>query len=35
MSEENAAAVSSVAETAHRLVSVSDSLKGSVSRFRI
>ena len=35
MSEENSAAVSSVAETANRLVSVSDGLKGSVARFRL
>ena len=35
MSEENSAAVSSVADTAHRLVSVSDELKASVSRFRV
>jgi len=35
MSEENAAAVSSVADTANRLVSVSDGLKGSVARFRL
>jgi methyl-accepting chemotaxis protein len=35
MSEENSAAVGSVASTAHRLLTVADSLKGSVSRFRI
>jgi len=35
MSEENSAAVASVADTAHRLVAVSDSLKSSVSRFRL
>ena len=34
MSEENSAAVGSVASTAHRLLTVADSLKGSVSRFR-
>jgi methyl-accepting chemotaxis protein len=35
MSEENSAAVASVADTANRLVGVSDSLKASVSRFRV
>ncbi len=35
MSEENSAAVGSVASTAHRLLTVADSLKGSVSRFRV
>ena len=35
MSEENSAAVASVAGTAHRLVTVSDSLKSSVARFRV
>jgi len=35
MSEENSAAVASVADTAHRLVSVSDHLKSSVARFRV
>jgi methyl-accepting chemotaxis protein len=35
MSEENAAAVASVADTANLLVSVSDTLKTSVSRFRL
>jgi methyl-accepting chemotaxis protein len=35
MSEENSAAVGSVASTSHRLLTVADSLKGSVSRFRI
>jgi len=35
MSEENSAAVASVADTAHRLVAVSDTLKSSVSRFRL
>ncbi len=35
MSEENSAAVASVAETATRLASVSDQLKSAVSRFRV
>jgi len=35
MSEENSAAVGSVASTAHRLLTVADSLKSSVSRFRV
>jgi methyl-accepting chemotaxis protein len=35
MSEENTAAVGSVADTAHKLVGVSDTLKGAVSRFRL
>jgi methyl-accepting chemotaxis protein len=35
MSEENSAAVASVAETANQLVSVSDTLRSSVSRFRL
>ncbi len=35
MSEENSAAVASVADTANRLAGVSDSLKASVSRFRV
>lgn len=35
MSEENSAAVASVAETATQLVSVSDQLKSVVSRFRV
>jgi methyl-accepting chemotaxis protein len=35
MSEENSAAVASVADTAGRLVVVSDSLKSAVSRFRL
>jgi methyl-accepting chemotaxis protein len=35
MSEENTAAVGSVADTAHRLVGVSDTLKAAVSRFRV
>nr|MBP7446133.1 methyl-accepting chemotaxis protein [Zoogloea sp.] len=35
MSEENSAAINSVASTAHRLLTVADSLKGSVSRFRV
>jgi methyl-accepting chemotaxis protein len=35
MSEENTAAVGSVADTAHRLVGVSDTLKSAVSRFRV
>ena len=35
MSEENAAAVASVADTANRLVRVSDSLRNSVERFRM
>ena len=35
MSEENSAAVASVASTAHNLVSVSDTLRASVSSFRV
>ncbi len=35
MSEENSAAVAAVADAAQRLVSVSGSLKSSVSRFRL
>ncbi|HJW26591.1 MAG TPA: methyl-accepting chemotaxis protein [Rhodocyclaceae bacterium] len=35
MSEENSAAVASVAETANQLVAVSDRLKSSVSQFRL
>ncbi len=35
MSEENAAAINSVASTANRLLTVADSLKSSVSRFRV
>jgi len=35
MSEENTAAVGTVADTAHRLVSISDTLKGMVARFRL
>ena len=35
LSEENSNAVDSVADTAHRLVSLSDALKASVSRFRL
>lgn len=35
MSEENSAAVASVADTANRLVSVSDELRMAVSRFRV
>ncbi len=35
MSEENAAAVNQVAQTAQNLVTVSANLTGSVSRFRV
>jgi methyl-accepting chemotaxis protein len=35
MSEENSAAVASVADTANRLVGVSDTLRNSVARFRL
>jgi methyl-accepting chemotaxis protein len=35
MSEENSAAVASVADTAHRLMAVASDLKDNVSRFRV
>lgn len=35
MSEENSAAIASVAKTADQLVAVSDKLKENVSRFRL